>query len=121
MHHRTREYRPFAAAIFGRNPLREDGLREDVQAAGKLLASFFEWFGEFGAFCARLFRAIFMAPFEGRELIRQMDAIGSKSLPLVALAGAATGVVLSLQTRDSLARFGGKTMLPAVNRFSLLK
>ena len=52
-------------------------------------------------------------PYEVRELIRQMDAIGSKSLPLAALAGAATGVVLSLQTRDSLTRFGAKSMLPA--------
>jgi ABC-type transporter Mla maintaining outer membrane lipid asymmetry permease subunit MlaE len=51
-----------------------------------------------------------------RELIRQMDAVGSKSLPLVALAGAAAGVVLSLQTRDTLARFGAKSMLPAVIR-----
>jgi phospholipid/cholesterol/gamma-HCH transport system permease protein len=108
-------------AIFGPNPLKEDGLTEDAQPAGKLLGSFFEWFGGFAMFGARLSRAIFTAPFEGRELIRQMDAIGSKSLPLVALAGAATGVVMSLQTRDSLARFGGKTMLPAVIVFSLLK
>jgi phospholipid/cholesterol/gamma-HCH transport system permease protein len=50
-----------------------------------------------------------------------MDAIGSKSLPLVAIAGAATGVVLSLQTRDSLTRFGAKAMLPAVIVFSLIK
>ena len=50
-----------------------------------------------------------------------MDAIGSKSFPLVALAGAATGVVLSLQTRDSLTRFGAKAMLPAVIVFSLIK
>src|SRR6202040_178407 len=46
---------------------------------------------------------------------------GSKSLPLVALAGAATGVVLSLQTRDTLARFGAKSMLPAVIVFSIIK
>src|SRR4029077_1245350 len=43
------------------------------------------------------------------------------SLPLVALAGAATGVVMSLQTRDSLTRFGAKSMLPAVIVFSLIK
>ena len=50
-----------------------------------------------------------------------MDAIGSKSLPLVALAGAATGVVLSLQTRETLTRFGAKSMLPAVIIFSIVK
>jgi phospholipid/cholesterol/gamma-HCH transport system permease protein len=50
-----------------------------------------------------------------------MDAIGANSAPLVALAGAATGVVLSLQTRESLTRFGAKALLPAVIVFSLIR
>jgi phospholipid/cholesterol/gamma-HCH transport system permease protein len=86
-----------------------------------LFISFFEWFGELGYFCGRLARSAFVPPFEGRELIRQLDAIGSKSLPLVALAGAAIGVVLSLQTHDSLTRFGAKSLIPAVVFFSLIK
>jgi phospholipid/cholesterol/gamma-HCH transport system permease protein len=92
-----------------------------LKIAEDWFVSFFEWSGEFGLFCARVVRSSFGAPWEGRELVRQMDAIGSKSLPLVALAGAATGVVLSLQTRDSLSRFGAQAMLPAVIVFSLLK
>jgi phospholipid/cholesterol/gamma-HCH transport system permease protein len=84
-------------------------------------SAFFEWFGELCIFCSRLLQASFSRPFEGRELVRQMDAVGSKSLPLVALAGAATGVVMSLETRDSLTRFGGESLLPAVIVFSLLK
>ena len=83
--------------------------------------AFFEWFGELGLFCGRVARASFGAPWEFREFVRQMDAIGSKSCPLVALAGAATGVVLSLQTRDSLTRFGAGAMLPAVIAYSLIK
>jgi phospholipid/cholesterol/gamma-HCH transport system permease protein len=94
---------------------------EVFRAADRYGRSFFEWFGELGTFCGRVARAAVARPFEGRELIRQMDAIGSKSLPLVALAGAATGVVLSMQTRDSLTRFGAKSTLPAVIVFSLLR
>ena len=86
-----------------------------------LFKSVFEWFGELGFFCARLFRAALVPPYEFGELLRQCDEIGSKSLPLVALAGAATGVVLSLQTRDSLIRFGAKSFLPAVIVFSIIK
>jgi len=81
----------------------------------------FEWFGEFGIFCARVFRAAVAPPYEFGELIRQCDIIGAKSLPLVALAGAATGVVLSLQTHDALTRFGAKSLLPAVIVFSIIK
>lgn len=87
--------------------------------AGAAVA-FFEWFGNLGIFSARLLRS-FRPPFETRELIRQLDSIGSKSFPLVALAGAATGVVLSLQTRDALTRFGARSMLPAVIVFSLIR
>jgi ABC-type transporter Mla maintaining outer membrane lipid asymmetry permease subunit MlaE len=77
--------------------------------------TFFEWFGDLGLFCGRVARATLKAPWELQEFVRQMDAIGSKSFPLVALAGAATGIVLSLQTRESLTRFGrsgtGKSVL----------
>src|SRR5437763_4957666 len=86
-----------------------------------LFISVFEWFGELGFFCARLFRAALVPPYEFGELLRQCDEIGSKSLPLVALAGSATGVVLSLQTRDALVRFGAKSLLPAVIVFSIIK
>jgi phospholipid/cholesterol/gamma-HCH transport system permease protein len=80
-----------------------------------------EWFGELGLFAGRVFHAIFTRPFEGSEFLRQLDSIGSKSLPLVALAGAATGVVLSMQTRESLITFGAKSMLPAVIIYSIIR
>src|ERR1017187_7969056 len=51
---------------------------------------FFEWFGDLGIFFWRVVRAAVTPPFEFRELFRQLDEIGSMSLPLVALAGAAT-------------------------------
>jgi phospholipid/cholesterol/gamma-HCH transport system permease protein len=81
---------------------------------------FLEWFGELGMFAWQVMRAAVRRPFEGRELIRQLDGIGSKSLPLVALAGAAIGAVLALEGRYSLVRFGGKSLLPAAVVFSII-
>ena len=94
---------------------------EDLRTLGKPLQSVVEWVGDLGFFCWQVTKAIFSPPFEWAEFLRQLDAIGAKSLPLIALAGAATGVVLSLQTRDSLVRFGAKSLLPAVIVFSLVK
>jgi phospholipid/cholesterol/gamma-HCH transport system permease protein len=85
------------------------------------LVAFFEWFGDLGMFCGRLIWAAFTPPYEIQEFVHQFDELGSKSLPLVALAGAATGVVLTLSTRDSLIRFGAKSFLPAVVVFSIIK
>jgi phospholipid/cholesterol/gamma-HCH transport system permease protein len=80
-----------------------------------------EWFGELGGFCVRVAKAMFTLPFEWSEFVHQLDAAGSKSLPLVALAGSATGVVLSLQSRATLVRFGAKGVLPTMLVFSVIK
>jgi phospholipid/cholesterol/gamma-HCH transport system permease protein len=87
----------------------------------KWITSGLEWFGALALFCSRLFKAAVTPPYEWREVIRQCDSIGSLSLPLVAMAGAATGIVLSLETRDSLVRFGAKSFLPAIIVFSMFK
>jgi len=91
-----------------------------VSFSMNLITGFFEWFGDLGIFFWQVVRAAVTPPFEFRELFRQLDEIGSKSLPLVALAGAATGVVLSLEARYSLTRFGAKSLLPAAIVFSVI-
>ena len=84
-----------------------------------LITQFLEWFGDLGIFFWNVLRAAVTPPFEFRELFRQLDEIGSMSLPLVALAGAATGIVLSMEARFSLTRFGAKSLLPAAIVFSI--
>ena len=101
-------------------PLTAAGNVKSVALARDFI-SFFEWFGELGLFCKNTVHSLLTGAFEGREFLRQLDAAGSKSLPLVALAGAATGVVISMQTRASLTRLGAKSMLPAIVIFSLIK
>ena len=99
----------------------QPSIENDLRAFVKPLQSMVEWVGELGLFSWRVIKAAFSRPFEWAEFWRQLDAIGAKSMMLVALAGAATGAVLALQTRDSLARFGAKSLLPAVIVFSLIK
>src|ERR1700730_11860953 len=79
-----------------------------------------EWFGDLGSFSWKVICAAVTRPFELREIIRQFDEIGSKSLPLVALAGAAVGAVLAFESRSSLVRFGAQSMLPAALVYSII-
>ena len=102
------------------SPASINGIRS-LSAARGVVVNFFEWFGNLSIFCARWIWAAFAPPYELREFVRQFDELGSKSLPLVAIAGAATGIVLTLSTRDSLIRFGAKSLLPAVVVFSIIK
>ena len=86
-----------------------------------LVTGFFEWFGELGIFSWRVLRAAATPPFEFKELIRQLDDVGSRSLPLVALAGAAVGAVLSMEVRSSMSRFGATSLLPSAIVFSIVQ
>src|SRR3984893_5706412 len=95
-------------------------MRSTLTSLWSPVNGFLEWFGELGIFVWQVMRAAVRRPFEGRELIRQLDEVGSKSLPLVALAGAAIGAVLALESRYSLVRFGGKSLLPAAVVFSII-
>jgi phospholipid/cholesterol/gamma-HCH transport system permease protein len=112
-----------AVALFGAVVTTTDrpSTYNPAAAIEKAFLDLLAWFGDLASFCWKVIRAIFTPPFEIREFLRQFDSIGAKSLPLVALAGAATGVVLSMQTLNSLARFGAKSMLPSVIIFSLIK
>jgi phospholipid/cholesterol/gamma-HCH transport system permease protein len=92
----------------------------DQPNARNPITQFLEWFGNLGIFFWQVTRAAVTPPFEFGEFFRQLDEIGSMSLPLVALAGAATGVVLSLEARYSLTRFGAKSLLPAAIVFSVI-
>ena len=110
-----------AGGLAGSRPASSGALPNPFSAVASGTVRLFEWFGELGFFCGRVARAAVRRPFEWRELLRQMDSIGAISLPLVAAAGAAVGVVLSLQTHSSLARFGAKSLLPTVVVFSIMK
>jgi phospholipid/cholesterol/gamma-HCH transport system permease protein len=112
-----------SSAVTGIDPeVRGQGIQliSPPNAGRGLINQFFEWFWDLGIFFWRVVRAAVTPPFEFRELFRQLDEIGSKSMPLVALAGAATGVVLSLEARYSLTRFGAKSLLPAAIVFSIV-
>jgi phospholipid/cholesterol/gamma-HCH transport system permease protein len=99
----------------------QDSVPVDPETTGgNLIGDFLAWFGNLGIFFWQVVRAAATPPFEFAEFFRQMDEIGSKSLPLVALAGAATGIVLSMEARYSLTRFGAKSLLPAAIVFSVI-
>ena len=108
-------------ALAGVTPLLSAPLPLATGSSSKwVITEFLEWFGELGIFWWQATRAAVTPPFEVRELFRQLDEIGSKSLPLVALAGAAIGVVLAMESVQSMTRFGAKSLLPAVLVYSVV-
>src|SRR5690606_8340190 len=80
-----------------------------------------EQIGSFATFVGEFFQRVWRPPFEGRELINQMDEVGSKSFVLVAITGLSIGVVMAMQSRGTLARFGAEAVLPNMLALSIIK
>jgi phospholipid/cholesterol/gamma-HCH transport system permease protein len=71
--------------------------------------------GRFGVFFGQAVLRIFIPPFKWRQLLQRIHFIGVRSLSIILLTGAFTGMVLALQTFLTLARFGSEALLgPAV-------
>ncbi|MGB3007145.1 MAG: ABC transporter permease [Chitinophagaceae bacterium] len=77
--------------------------------------------GNFTLFTSRFFKEIFIPPYEFKEFIRQCYITGYKSLPLVCITGFIMGLVLTLQSRPTLAEFGAESWLPGMVALSLIR
>ena len=72
-------------------------------------------------FTFHFFKEVFKPPYEFNELIKQSFLIGYKSLPLVAITGFIIGLVLTIQSRPTLAKFGAESWLPAMVAVSIIR
>jgi phospholipid/cholesterol/gamma-HCH transport system permease protein len=77
--------------------------------------------GELSRFSGRVIVEAFRPPYEFRETVRQLFELGCRSVPLIAASGFAVGVVLSMHTRASLARFGAEALIPAGLAMALVR
>ncbi len=91
-------------------PLLPDGFRDFLTEAG-----------EISRFVTRFFKEVWFPPYEFKEIFRQSYEIGYRSLPLVGLTAFIIGLVLTLQSRPTLARFGAESWLPAMVGISIIR
>jgi hypothetical protein len=86
-----------------------------------VLKQFFCNIGYITLFTHHFFKELFTPPYEFKEFIKQCYTIGYKYLPLVAITGFIMGLVLTQQTRPTLAKFGAESWLPRMVAISLIK
>jgi phospholipid/cholesterol/gamma-HCH transport system permease protein len=72
-------------------------------------------------FTAKFFKELFKPPFQINEFLRQCYAVGNKSLPLVTITGFIMGLVLTIQSRPTMAKFGAETWLPSMVSLSMIR
>lgn len=76
------------------------------------MKGFLEETGKVSAFAGRFFSQAFRRPFEWKEMFHQCYVIGIESLFLVVATGFIMGVVLTLQLRPTMLRFGAASYMP---------
>jgi phospholipid/cholesterol/gamma-HCH transport system permease protein len=92
-----------------------------IDRAGAAGLRFFEFTGSLAAFGLRAIVGAFRPPYEPGEIVRHLWQFGYRSMPLILTSGFAIGVVLSMHTRATLARFGAEAMIPAGLALALVR
>ena len=77
--------------------------------------------GEIGAFLSTLFRHFLRHGVNFQEFAKQCYRIGNKSLPLISATGFILGLVLTLQSGPTLAKFGAEALLPGMVSLSIIR
>jgi phospholipid/cholesterol/gamma-HCH transport system permease protein len=86
-----------------------------------IIKKFFLEVSSITIFSFRFFKEVFKPPYEFNELMKQSFLIGYKSLPLVAITGFIIGLVLTIQSRPTLLKFGAESLLPAMVAVSIIR
>jgi phospholipid/cholesterol/gamma-HCH transport system permease protein len=92
-----------------------------VDALGRWAIAIVESLGRFGAFLALAVAALVTPPFKLWALIGRINYIGFRSLLIILLTGAFTGMVLGLQIFLTLSRFGAEAFLGPAVALSLIR
>ena len=96
-------------------------LSERTMAKTAEAGNFLTDFAEVILFITRTVKETFSRHFEFREFSRQCFQIGNKTLPLISVTGIIMGLVLTIQSRPALAKFGADAMLPGMVAISLIR
>jgi phospholipid/cholesterol/gamma-HCH transport system permease protein len=92
-----------------------------VDRVGSRVVSGLVFVGELATFSGRALVEAFKPPYDADEILRHLLQFGLRSVPLIAIAGFAIGIVLSMHTRASLERFGAEAMIPAGLAIALIR
>jgi phospholipid/cholesterol/gamma-HCH transport system permease protein len=92
-----------------------------VQSLGRISLAGAQSLGRFGLFLGQAVVWTFIPPFKGYQLLQRIHFIGFRSLSVIILTGAFTGMVLGLQVFITLSRFGSEAFLGPAVALSLIR
>lgn len=82
-----------------------------IESLGRHVLRSVRQLGEFLLFCRAFFTWVFNPPWRREVFLRQMEFIGVKSLPIIALTATFTGMVFALQTGYAFRQFNAEAFV----------
>lgn len=79
------------------------------------------WLGDMASVTGSSLALIFVPPWQGKHFVLQLYALGVGSFIIIAITGAFTGMVLSLQGYYTLAKFGSESLLGSAVALSIIR
>jgi phospholipid/cholesterol/gamma-HCH transport system permease protein len=92
-----------------------------TESLGRVSLNGLHALGRFGLFLGQAAFWTVIPPFKGRQLLQRIHFIGFRSLSVIVLTGAFTGMVLGLQVFITLSRFGSEAFLGPAVALSLIR
>src|SRR3990172_3868211 len=86
-------------------------MKEFLEKLGLMAQRFINVSGQMVIMLAQSVYYLFIPPYKLRNIFKQMEFVGVKSLFVVILTGAFTGAVLALQSYNALKRFGAESLV----------
>ena len=72
-------------------------------------------------FAVRFVKTLARPPYEFKEIVRQLNMIGYRSLSLVTVVGIVIGAVLTMQSRPTMIKFGAEAFIPVMAAISVMR
>ncbi len=92
-----------------------------LENLGKKIFSLITEMGRVITFLMQTLRSSVSRPFYLRNLLKQMEAIGVDSIPVVMTTALSTGMVLALQSYTGFKRFGAQSLIGTVVSLSMTR
>jgi phospholipid/cholesterol/gamma-HCH transport system permease protein len=86
-----------------------------------VIRNFFIHLTGLATFSLRYFGSVLLLPYEFGQIKKHLNELGLKSLPLVGIIGFIMGLILSMQTRPILVRFGAESYIPMMVAVSVVR
>jgi phospholipid/cholesterol/gamma-HCH transport system permease protein len=92
-----------------------------LEAIGRPVLTLLHEFGNLSLLLWRVLRGAMVRPLDFRLHIKQMEEVGTKSIPVVAITGLSTGMVLALQSYTGFQRFQAESLVGTVVALSMTR